>query len=162
MTRHDQTFDVDGTTLVVTRSFAAPRDLVFRAYSSCEHLKHWWGPRSWPMRECTLDFRVGGRWHYCLRGPNPEDQSWGVAIYDEIVSPERIAYTDHFSDADGVLNPDMPSTASVVTFEELDGRTRIVIRAHYDSADMLRTVIDMGMEAGLTETLDRLQEHVEA
>ena len=54
----DQTVTTTGRTFILTRTFDAPRALVFAAYSSCEHLRQWWGPRSWPMVECSIDFRV--------------------------------------------------------------------------------------------------------
>jgi uncharacterized protein YndB with AHSA1/START domain len=160
MSRSDQKVETTDRELVLTRTFDAPRELVFTAYSSCEHLRNWWGPRSWPMVECTLDFRVGGVWHYCLRGPDEGDESWGRAVYDEIVEPARIAYTDAFSDAEGNVNEAMPRTRSTVEFDELDGSTRLTLRATYPSAEDLQQVLDMGMVAGMTETLDRLDEHL--
>jgi len=156
----DQQVSTTDLDFILTRTFDAPRELVFEAYSSCEHLKQWWGPRSWPMAECTMDFRVGGVWHYCLRGPNPGDESWGYAVFDEIVRPERIVYTDAFADADGNVNEAMPQTKSFVDFRTVDGRTVLTLRATYPTPEDLRTVIDMGMEAGITETLDRLEEHL--
>ena len=56
--------------LVITRIFNAPPALIFDMWSDCKHLKHWWGPKEWPMDECTLDFRVNGKWQYCLHRPN--------------------------------------------------------------------------------------------
>lgn len=159
---NDQKVETAENELIVTRTFDAPRGLVFSAYSSCEHLKHWWGPRSWPMAECSIDFRVGGVWHYCLRGPNAGDESWGKATYDEIDEPQLIAYTDAFADAEGTVNDAMPTTKSRVEFVEIDGRTQLTIRAQYATPDALREVLDMGMVEGLTETLDRLAEHVTA
>ncbi len=156
----DQNVTTTEHAFILTRTFDAPRALVFEAYSSCEHLRRWWGPRSWPMHECTIDFRVGGVWHYCLRGPNPEDESWGRAVYDEIVEPERIVFTDSFSDADGRANTAMPTTRSTIDFAEEGGRTRLTLRADFATSEDLRAVIDMGMEAGITETMDRLEEHV--
>ena len=160
MSTNDQKVETAGRELLLTRTFAAPRELVFRAYSSCEHLREWWGPRSWPMEECTMDFRVGGVWHYCLRGPNHGDESWGLAEFEEIVRPERIVYTDAFSDAKGTVDDAMPRTRSVVSLAETDGGTRLTVRATYPTEGDLQTVLDMGMVAGLTETLDRLEEHL--
>lgn len=160
MTNSDQTVDTSERELVLTRTFDAPRELVFAAYSSCEHLRHWWGPRSWPMDECTMDFRVGGVWHYCLRGPNEGDESWGRAVFEKIVEPERIAFTDAFSDADGNVNEKMPQTRSRVELAEADGKTRLTLRAEYPSPADLQQVLDMGMVEGITETLDRLDEHL--
>lgn len=160
MTSRDQTVVTTDTELVLTRVFDAPRELVFAAYSSCEHLRNWWGPRSWPIVECTIDFRVGGVWHYCLRGPNEGDESWGRSVFREIVEPERIAYTDAFSDAEGNVSEGMPETEGSVDLEDVDGRTRLTLRAKYPSKGDLEKVLNMGMEAGITDTLDRLDEHL--
>lgn len=160
MAKSDQKVETTERELVLTRTFSAPRELVFRAYSSCEHLRNWWGPRSWPMVECTMDFRVGGVWHYCLRGPDQGDESWGRAVFNEIAEPERIVYTDAFSDADGNVNEEMPQPRSSVELTEADGGTRLTLRARYPTSADLEQVLDMGMVAGMTETLDRLDEHL--
>lgn len=146
--------------LLMERIFDAPPELVFEAYSSCEHLKHWWGPKEWPMEECTLDFREGGEWHYCLRGPNDGDESWGKAIYKEIDKPERIVYLDYFSDKDGNINEEMPGTETTMIFEPHEGKTKLIGIAQYPSSDALKTVLDMGMVEGMTSSLDRLEEHL--
>ena len=151
---------VDGGDLTLIRAFHAPRELVFQAYSSCEHLKNWWGPRMWPMVECSLDFRVGGAWHYCLRGPNEGDASWGKAVYEEIVAPERLAYWDYFSDEEGNINTDLPAVLSKIEFAESGGMTVLTMRAQYPSPAELQTVLDMGMIPGISETLDRLEEYL--
>jgi uncharacterized protein YndB with AHSA1/START domain len=85
---------------VMERTFDAPRKLVFEAFSDCKHLTHWWGPKDWTLPVCKIDFRPGGVWHYCMRGPEG-DESWGKAIYREIVEPERIVYLDTFADEAG-------------------------------------------------------------
>jgi len=108
-----------------------------------------------------MEFRVGGVWHYCLRGPNPGDESWGRAVFEEIVEPERIVYTDSFSDRHGNVNEGMPETRSTVEFSDLGDRTEVAIRARYPTADALQQVLDRGMIKGLTETLDRLEAYVE-
>ena len=162
MSSSNQTVDTSGNVLTLTRTFDAPRSLVFEAYSTCEHLKNWWGPRSWPMVECSMEFRVGGRWHYCLRGPNAGDASWGMAVFEEIVRPERLVYFDSFADEDGNVNENMPRTRSVLEFTDLGMSTRVTMTATYPSDADLKTVLDMGMIAGITETLDRLDEHLAA
>lgn len=158
-----------GRVLVLERVFKAPRALVFEAFSQAEHLRQWWGPRGWELSVCTIDFRPGGRWHYCMRCVDKTQgefygmESWGLALYREIEVPSRIIHTDHFSDAGGNINPDLPSTLSTLTFEELEGgATRVTNRAAYDTAEALKTVMDMGMLQGVTETWDRLAEHLEA
>jgi uncharacterized protein YndB with AHSA1/START domain len=160
MPKSDQTVETVGQELMLTRTFDAPRHLVFLAYSKCEHLSHWWGPRTWPMVECRMDFRVGGVWHYCMRGPKAGDESWGRAVFEEIVEPERIVYIDSFSDADGNVNEGMPQARSTIELADVDGNTRLILRARYSSPAELARVLDMGMVPGITETLDRLDEHL--
>ncbi|MFB5760442.1 SRPBCC domain-containing protein [Paenibacillus medicaginis] len=159
-------FRTEGQEIFVERTFDAPRELVFKAFTEAEHLKHWWGPRGWELTVCNIDFRPGGVWHYCMKcmDPNQGDfygvESWGKALYHEIVQGEKIVYSDYFSDAEGNTSDDMPATESTLTFIEQDGKTKVVNRAVYASADAVKTVIDMGMEQGLTETWDRLAEYV--
>lgn len=152
--------------LVLERVFNAPRELVFKMYKDPEHLKRWWGPRGWEVPFCTVDFRPGGVWHYCMKcvDKNQGDfygmESWGKAIYKEIVEPEKIVYVDYFSDAEGHENPDMPSTEAKVELIDLGGKTKLVSTSTYASAEALKTVMDMGMLQGITETWDRLEERL--
>ncbi|WP_028559945.1 SRPBCC domain-containing protein [Paenibacillus pinihumi] len=163
------TFTVDGSVLIMEREFKAPRELVFEAHSTAEHLSAWWGPRGWTLSACTVDFRPGGIWHYCMKciDKNQGDffgfESWGKAVYKEIVTSEKIVYTDYFSDAGGNEAEGMPASEIAVTFEQLEGnRTRMVSRARYESEEALKKVVEMGMEQGISETSDRLEEYLES
>jgi uncharacterized protein YndB with AHSA1/START domain len=145
--------------LKIDRVFNAPIDRVFAAWSEEEALKQWWGPHVFPTTYAKVDFRVGGRYHYCMTGPNGEE-AWGVMVYDEIERPLRIVYTDHFSDKDGNFNSQMPSTQITLTFEDLgDGRTRLTSHATYKPEE-LQKVLDMGMQQGLDETFDKLEAYL--
>ncbi len=143
--------------LVMSRVFDAPQEMVFKAFSNCAALMQWWGPRLWPTKFCEIDFRPGGVWRYCMRGPAGEE-AWGKATYRDIVSPERIAFVDAFTDADGNETPGMAQAQVVVEFAEYDGKTRLTTRATYASPADLKSVLDMGMVDGMTETWDRLEE----
>jgi uncharacterized protein YndB with AHSA1/START domain len=143
--------------IVITRTFDAPRDLVFKAWTDCDHLMQWWGPRQWPLWKCTLDLRPGGVWHYCMRSSEGQE-AWGRAVYREIAGPERLVYTDTFSDADGSIIP--PEMLTTVTFTGQQARTLVTIHTVFKSAADRDAVIDMGMEQGMAETLDRLAEHL--
>lgn len=154
--------------LVLERVFDAPRELVYEMYKNPEHLKHWWGPRGWELPVCNMDFRPGGVWHYCMKcvDKNQGDfygmESWGKQVYKEIVEPEKIVYTDYFSDAEGNVNEAMPATDGTLEFIDLGGKTKVVNRSVYASAEALKTVMDMGMLQGITETMDRLEERLNA
>ncbi|KQX46713.1 SRPBCC domain-containing protein [Paenibacillus sp. Root444D2] len=159
---------VEGQELILERVFNAPRELVFKAFSEAEHLKHWWGPRGWTLTVCNVDFRPGGIWHYCMKciDQNQGDfygyESWGKAVYDEIVEAEKIVYVDYFSDAEGNETEGMPSSQTTMTFVEHEGKTKLISRSKYASPEALKTVMEMGMEQGITETWDRLSEHLQS
>ena len=150
---------IDERTLVLTRTFNAPRELVFKAWTSAEHLKHWWGPKGWTLPVCNVDFRVGGVWHYCMRGPNGED-AWGKAVYREITPPERIVYSDSFSDEAGNAVEGMPQMLIAVEFTEEAGGTKVTSRVEFTSAEDLESVLAMGLVQGLNETWDRLESYL--
>ena len=115
MTAHKLEARTEGHVLILERVFDAPHDLVFAMFKEPEHLKRWWGPRGWELPVCDLDFRPGGVWHYCMKCVEQGEyfgmESWGKGVYKEIVEPEKIVYTDYFSDADGNTNEEMSSTA---------------------------------------------------
>lgn len=154
--------------LILERVFDAPRDLVFKMFKDPEHLKRWWGPRGWEIPVCTVDFRPGGVWHYCMKCVDQNQgeffgmESWGKGVYKDIIEPEKISYTDYFSDAEGNSNDSMPSTEIALEFIDMGGKTKLINRAEYVSAEALNTVMDMGMLQGITETWDRLNEHVQS
>lgn len=158
---------VEGQEIVMERVFNAPRELVFKAFTEAEHLKHWWGPRGWEITHCTVDLRVGGAWHYCFKcmDENQGDfygfESWGKGVYTDIAGPERFSYTDYFSDAEGNIAEGMPPSHITNVFEDLDGKTKVISRSRYETAEALKQVLDMGMEQGVTETWDRLAEYLE-
>ncbi len=153
----DKTMDVETTEreLVFTRVFDAPRDLVFETFSTCVHLSNWWGPREWPISTCEMDFKEGGSWNYCMKGPEG-DLACGRAEYKKIITPETIVYKDYFMDNHGMVNRDLPSGLMTFEFAEQDGKTTLTGKAQYPTPTDLQTVIDMGMVEGMTETLDRL------
>jgi uncharacterized protein YndB with AHSA1/START domain len=158
---------VEGQELILERMFDAPRELVFKAFSEAEHLKHWWGPRGWTLTVCNVDFRPGGIWHYCMKcmdenqGEFYGQEAWGKAVYQEIVEPEKIVYIDYFSDAEGNEAEGLPSSKITMFLEEHEGRTKLVSRSEYESAEALEAVMKMGMEQGISETWDRLEEYLQ-
>lgn len=146
--------------LVINRIFDAPPELLFDVWSSCEHLKHWWGPKEWPMEECSIDFREGGVWHFCLRGPGEGDESWGKVIYQEIKKPEKIVYKDFFSDEEGNINKEMPEMLITVEFYEFEGKTRVVNTTLFDTPATRKKVVEMGAVEGMGSSMERLDEYL--
>lgn len=143
--------------LIITRTFDAPRVLVFEAHSECRHLMNWWGPREWPLATCEMDFREGGSWLYCMKGPKG-DLACGKALYREISRPDKIVYEDHFADQNGNITSEFPSGLITFEFTEENGKTTVVNRSVYPTVSDLEKVIEMGAIEGFTETWDRLEE----
>ena len=146
--------------LTITRVFDAPRELLWKAFTTKESLTQWWGPKGWTLPVCEIDFRVGGEWFYCMAGPNGE-QSCGVAVFKEISAPERFVNTDSFADDKGNVNESMPTTTITNEFVDLgNGQSKLVSHARYDSAEQLKMVLEMGMGEGIRQTWDRLDDLV--
>ncbi|HEX2031362.1 MAG TPA: SRPBCC family protein [Actinomycetota bacterium] len=140
--------------IVVTRTFDAPRDLVFEAHTSCEHLGHWWGPRKYEIADCEVDFRPGGAWRIVHRAPGEQHVFSGE--YREIVRPERISWTFEWGGAPGHVSVD------TLTLEERDGVTTVTSTSVFDSVEDRDGMLRSGMEAGLAETWERLDGYLEA
>ncbi|MFH0070798.1 SRPBCC domain-containing protein [Peribacillus sp. NPDC056705] len=156
----------EGREVILERVFNAPKELVFKVFSDGEHLKQWWGPRGWEVTVSNMDFRPGGAWHYCMKCMDQSQgdfygmESWGKSVYQKIDEPDRIVYVDYFSDAEGNISEDMPASTITMTFEDQGGQTLLISRSVYESEEAVRQVLDMGMEQGITETWDRLEEYL--
>ena len=144
--------------ITMSRAFEAPRDLVFEAFTQNEHLKAWWGPRDWPIGESRLDFRVGGTWHFSLRGPDGTE-AWNVGEYLEIEPPSKIVCTNAFADAEGnALGPQVELT---LTFEDAGPETTLfTMRSRFASNEDRDMQLQMGVTEGFRETFERLEEHL--
>jgi uncharacterized protein YndB with AHSA1/START domain len=140
--------------IVLTRVFDAPRRVVFEALTSCEHLKHWWGPRRLTVASCSMDFRPGGRYRIVQR--DADGQEYGFrGEYREIVRPERIVQTFEFEGFPGHIS------VETLTLVEENGKTTYTTTSVFDSVDDRDAMLQSGMEEGAAETLDRLAEYVE-
>ena len=126
---------VTDKSLTITRDFAAPRQLVWKAWTEPEAFMQWWGPKNYSSPFCRIDLRVGGAYLNAMRGPKGSDV-WTTGVYKEIVEPERIIYTDSFSDRDGNVVPateyglgeDFPLVTLVtVVLEETASGTRMTM-----------------------------------
>ena len=156
---------------VIARVFDAPRDLVFKAHTDCERLKHWWGPKGFKVRVCKLDLRLGGTFHYCLISPKGEDM-WGKFVYREIVRPERLVFVSSFSDEAGgntrhPMAPDWPlEMLNTATFTEERGRTTLTLRSTALNATPAEhaafVAAHRGMEQGWGGTFDQLARYLAA
>ena len=138
--------------IVMTRVFNAPPDLVFDAFTNCEHLKRWWGPSSWSLPVCEIDLRVGGKWRFLMKGDEGEMGMYGE--YREIERPLRLVQTENF---DGeMFEPMGGGSLNTFVLEEHEGRTTWTATAHYKSREARDGVLQFPMEEGAEESFQRL------
>jgi uncharacterized protein YndB with AHSA1/START domain len=162
MTTTDRSSQQKTQDLVLTRIFDAPRELVWKAWTEPEQIMRWWGAKIITSPACKIDFRVGGKYHFCMRMPDGQD-IWSTGVYKEIVPLERIVNTDSFADAEGNVVPgtyygmgeDFPlELLMIITFEDLDGKTKMTLRHQGlpggEDAEMTRQ--------GWSESFDKLAE----
>ncbi len=105
-------------TLVITRVFDAPRELVFKAWTDKQHAMMWWGPKHHPATQVDMDVRPGGRWRHCLKSVETGKDLWHRGSFLEVVPPERLVFTFAWEEA-GERGLE---TLVTVTFEELGGQ----------------------------------------
>jgi uncharacterized protein YndB with AHSA1/START domain len=144
----------DARTLVTTRMFDAPRDLVFEAWTHPNHLSHWWGPTGFSITTRGFDFRPGGVWQLVMHGPDGRDFQNRIT-FDEIVAPERIAFHHNAEDSEQVHH------WTFVTFEDMGGKTKLTMRLLFPSVEEKERVVrEYGAAEGLKQTVGRLADYV--
>jgi uncharacterized protein YndB with AHSA1/START domain len=141
----------DGTDLVFERTFGAPRERVWQAFTDPVRIPRWWGPHGTTTTVVEMDVRVGGAWRYISHAPDRNDVVFH-GTYLEIEPPERYRWTFLF-DVEGVGEMGGPET---FTFEDLDRRTRVTSRSHFGSTEEIEGALATGMIRGAVETWDRL------
>ena len=137
--------------IVLSRTFDAPRALVFEAFTKPEHVRQWYGCVSHQLVVCEIDFVVGGHYRYTMRGPDGVDHTM-TGVYREIVAPSRIVLTERY-ETTGFRSDDAVVTT---TFEEHQGQTTLTSTILHPSRLQRDGQLNAGMEHGAGETYDRL------
>lgn len=152
----DSKSGVTAKSLTISRTFAAPRDLVFQAWSSADHMKRWFSPVGYTVPEAEIDFRPGGVCAICMRSPQGQN-FWSRGSYVEISPPDRLVFTL------GVVVGDSPkfTALTTVTFEADRIGTRITVQQAYDVHDPEFLFAIEGAPEGWRTTLDKLVQEVE-
>jgi uncharacterized protein YndB with AHSA1/START domain len=141
--------------LVVSRAFPAPRDLVFKAWSSAEHLKRWFSPEGMTVPEAEIDFRPGGVFDICMRSPEGQD-FWSRGSYDEISPPDRLAFTSSVT----IGGSKKFTVQTTVTFANRGTGTLMTVHQLYDIHDEAFLGAVEGSAEGWRTTLDKLEREV--
>jgi len=152
MTSSKMTIDTSTPTdIVTTRTFDAPRDLVWAAHTQPEHLRAWClGPDGWDMTVCEMDVRVGGQWRYGWA--RSDDGSGYFEMHGEnleVTPTTRLVHTEFFGDS--------PPMVVTTTFDEHDGRTTVTLVMHLPDQATRDAVLASGMSGGMEIGYDRLE-----
>ena len=138
-------------TIQITREFAAPRHLVFRAYTTPELVNRWWHAEHGVMKSCEIDLRPGGAWRYAMTAHGGFEVAFH-GEYLEVVPDERLVYTEVYEGA-----PESPGHTTV-TFADIAGGTSLTILGRYENQAVRDAVLQSGMESGMQVALDLLEE----
>ena len=135
----------------MTREFDAPRDLVYRAFTDPDLLVQWLGPRRLTMVVDKFDVRDGGAWRYIHREENGTEYGFH-GVFHGTPTPDAMVQTFEFEGAPGHIS------LETMTLEERDGRTLLRGHSVYQSIEDRNAMVESGMETGVNEGFDRLEE----
>ena len=142
------------TQILITREFGAPRHRVYKAWTTPELVKRWWAGQRGEVTSVQIDLRVGGTWRYVMLAHGEFEVAFH-GTYREIVPNERIVTTEVYempgaSEGEGVLN--------IVTFTEQKARTTLTLLVQCSSKEERDAIMSSGMEGGMQEGMDLLEE----
>ena len=135
--------------ILIIRAFAAPREVLFEAWTKPEHLAHWWDPSSERLASCDIDLRPNGTFRFVPRGAMPPF----IGTYREIVPPERLVFST-------VVAPSGEESIGTLLFEERDGCTILRLTIACASQADRDALLEMRIDAGTLQTLENLNEYV--
>jgi uncharacterized protein YndB with AHSA1/START domain len=140
--------------ILITREFDAPKELVYKAWTTPELVKRWWSGEKGEVTLAEIDLRVGGAWRYVMVASGGFEVAFH-GEYREVVPNERIVSTEIYEIPD---QGDSPPTLNTATFTEVDGRTTLEILVQCPSKELRDTIIDSGMESGMQGSMDALEQ----
>ncbi|MEU3270529.1 SRPBCC domain-containing protein [Saccharomonospora sp. NPDC006951] len=142
------------TEVVMARTVAAPRTLVWDVWTNPQHVPHWLtGPDGWIMPVCEIDLHPGGLWRYVWRNPETGGELEVHGTYREVTPPHRLVTTESWG-------PEWPETVNVYEFAEDNGKTAITITAHYPTKTARDAAIATGMADGMAMSYNRLADYL--
>lgn len=151
-TQSTQTVAEEANELIITRTFNAPRTLVWQAWTDPKHALNWWGPGHHPAIAITWDVRPGGRWRNCLRAKETGDLLWHGGEFREVIEFERLVFTFAWEES-GERGLE---TLVTILLAELDGKTTMVLKQ-----SPFQSVLEHdGHSEGWNSTFDRLASYL--
>ena len=138
---------------LMTRTFDAPCDLVFKSWTERERLMHWWGPKGFTNPVCEVDLKPGGALRIVMRAPDGAEYPM-KGIFREIVPPSRLVFTNIAVDKDG---NHIIEGLTTLTFAEEGGKTKLTLQTRGVAVVDYAAAYLNGMEAGWTQSLEKLE-----
>jgi len=147
--------DLKEKSILVSREFNAPIELVWRAYTESTLLEKWWAPQPWKAETKTMNFTVGGFWLYAMVSPENE-KHWGKMNYLAIDPYKSFDIKDEFCDEEGIVNPAFPVSNGRNYFTKTDNGTLVEFKTTYENVEDIHKLVEMGFEQGITMTFEHL------
>ena len=135
--------------ILIVRAFAAPRDVVFEAWTTPEHLTHWWDPSGVQLASCDVDLRPNGVFRLVPQGAKPPF----IGTYRDIVRPERLVFST-------IVAASGAEALGTLLFEERDGHTILRMTMACASKADRDTLLAMRVDAGTLRTLEQLERYL--
>jgi uncharacterized protein YndB with AHSA1/START domain/uncharacterized damage-inducible protein DinB len=152
--------------VIITRIFDAPRELVWRAWTDPQQMMRWWGPPTFTAPACSMDLRVGGKYHFCMQAPDGQT-FWSTGLYQEITPPKRLVFTDSFADEQGNvvagsyygMGDDFPLAMVVtVTLEEIGSQTKMTLHHEGLPAGEMGDMTEQGWRGSFDKLAESLRQ----
>ena len=143
--------------LLVTREFAAPLELTWKAWTDKNILDKWWAPKPWKAETKEMNLKEGGYWLYCMVGPEGE-RHWCRCDFTEIVQLKYYNGTDSFCDENGNKISQPPPMDWKVEFQKTQAGTKVLVEVSFATEKDLQTIVEMGFEEGFSSAHDNLDE----
>jgi uncharacterized protein YndB with AHSA1/START domain len=151
--------DPSGSEVVITRTFDAPRELVWQAWTDPKHIMQWWGPAGFNNERCESDLRIGGRFQLEMRAPDGNVYPC-VGTFREIVAPERIVYEGEAAEGHPCGAGIPPRAVVTISFAEQQGKTRLTLHTRFASTERKEAAAAARFVVSWEEALGRLAGHL--
>ena len=153
---------IKDTDIVITREFAAPRQLVWDVWTQPKHIEKWFGPKEWNTKVESLDFRVGGRANYAMTGPDGIAHRFG-GVFKEIVPIEKLVTTDEWGEGieESMKDVDLPQGMIVTAlFDDLGDRTKLTLITSHPTLEEKKKHEEMGVVDGWNSSFEKMDEYL--
>lgn len=151
----DAQTDTENLTLTIVSEIATTPERAWQLWADARQLEQWWGPPTWPATFARHDLTPGGESRYFMTGPDgTKAHGWWTTV--ETAEPGRLVFKDGFSGDDGEPTDPADHVTGTVTIAAMGDRTRMTVQTHFQSAEQLRSMTEMGMAEGMSQAMGQI------